>query len=111
MSPENKRIRLAKLPRWVAGLYLFWSLLVYFGTLGHESHAYWPMFLYFIIWPASLLHGLLMNSNWLTGLPKSTPDWVWGCVDGVSGAFYIVVGTIWIWFLGRVFCRIITFAF
>ena len=28
--------------------------------------------------------------------------------DYIGGAFYIIVGTIWIWFLGRVISKIVT---
>jgi hypothetical protein len=110
MSPVMNRIRFAKLPRWGAGVYLFCSLLVYFGTLGQEAHAWWPLFLYFIIWPLSLVYELV-SAVCLDWLPNTRPEWVWWVVDATSGAFYIVVGTIWIWFLGKVFSRIVTLAF
>jgi hypothetical protein len=81
--------RFPKFATWMAGLYLVWSLLVYFGTLGGEGHDWWPIWLYFVIWPLSFL------------------------IDCVMGSLYIILGTAWIWFLGwlisvgatRVFAR------
>jgi hypothetical protein len=105
-----KKYRFPKLARWLACIYLGWSLLVFFGTLGRNGHEWWPLFLYFIIWPVSLLYELLDSAclDWLIPEPKSTPEWVWLLNDYVSGAFYIIGGTLWIWFLGRVISRVVT---
>jgi hypothetical protein len=97
--------RYPKLARWMAGIYLLYSLIVFFGSLGSESHSWWPIFLYPVIWPLSALYGMVSSAclDWLVPDP---PDWVWMLNDYVMGAFYIIVGTIWIWFLGRVLSRL-----
>jgi len=102
--------RLPKLARWLAGVYLAWSLFVFFGSLFGRSHEWWPLFLYFIIWPASALYHFVSDLcfDWLVPDPKSAPTWVWTLNDYVAGAFYIIVGTIWVWFLGRVLSRVAT---
>ena len=86
------RRRFPKLARWLAAIYLAWALLVFFGSLGSESHSWWPIFLYPIIWPWSLLFQVSAS--------------VLGDI-GYVGA-YIVLGTIWIWFLGRLFSLLMT---
>ena len=102
--------RLPKLARWLAGVYLAWSLFVFFGSLFGRSHEWWPLFLYFIIWPASALYHFLSDLcfDWLVPDPKSAPTWVWTLNDYVAGAFYIIVGTMWVWFLGRVLSKVAT---
>ena len=92
MTLVNKKRRFRKLARWLAGIYLFWSLLVFFGSLGSESHSWWPIFLYPIIWPLSYIFHRL--------------DFVYE--DPAGPAFYIVVGTAWIWSLGHLFSIIAT---
>jgi hypothetical protein len=102
--------RFPKLAGWLAVIYLFWSLFVFFGTLGSEGHDWWPLFLYFVIWPLSALYEALssVSFDWLIPDPKSAASWVWTLNDYIAGAFYIVVGTIWVWCLGRVFSIVIT---
>ena len=84
--------RLPKLPSWLAGIYLAWSLLVFFGSLGSESHSWWPTFLYPIIWPLSF------------GIQKL--DFV--SSDVGYAVFYILAGTIWIWAIARLFSAVVT---
>jgi hypothetical protein len=87
--------RLPKLAGWLASIYLVWSLLVFFGSLGSERHSWWPMFLYPVIWPLSLLFQLIGSAS----------------SDAVAATFYIVIGTIWIWLLGRLFSIVATRVF
>ena len=99
-----KTVRFKKLPWYLAGTYLVWSLFVYFGSLGSEAHSWWPLFLYPLIWPWSWVERLLIDrllTNWLAPDPKSAPESVWMLMDYLGGAFYIVVGTLWFWFLGK----------
>ena len=96
--------RFPKLPRWLGGIYLFWSLLVFFGSLGSESHSWWPIFLYWVIWPLSTLYEAL-SSLALDRLISDTLN------DYIAGTFYIVAGTIWIWCLGRLFSMLVTRVF
>ncbi len=84
--------RFPKLGRWLASMYLVWSLLVFFGSLGSESHSWWPIFLYPVIWPLSFLFQRIDFAS----------------SDTVYAVFYIVVGTIWIWWLGRLFSILAT---
>jgi hypothetical protein len=92
MDKSNAR-RLPRLASWMAGIYLVYSLLVYFGSLGREGHDWWPMFLYPIIWPLSWLIELASRAIYNPLNPMMA--------DHVSGAFYIVSGTVWLWLLGR----------
>jgi hypothetical protein len=103
-----KTYRFPKLAHWLAGIYLAWSLLVFFGSLGSQGHSWWPLFLYFIIWPISAIYNFVSAICFDWVFPKSPPEWAWLLFDYVSGAFYIIVGTVWIWFLGRVISRVVT---
>jgi hypothetical protein len=49
--------------------------------------------------------------DWLVPDPRSAPPWVWILNDYVAGAFYMIVGTIWVWLLGRVLSRVATLIF
>ena len=102
--------RVPKLGRWLACIYFVWSLFVYFGTLGRNGHEYWPIWLYFIIWPVSALYEFVNSIcfDWLFPDPKSMSDQVYMMNDYIGGAVYIIVGSVWIWFLGGVISRIIT---
>ena len=102
--------RLPKFARWLAGVYLAYGLLVFFGGLGSESHSWWPAFLYPVIWPLSLVYEALSSVclDWLIPDPKVAPAWAWTLNDYISGAFYIVAGTVWIWCLGRILSIVVT---
>jgi len=102
--------RLPRLSRWLAGIYLGWSLFVFFGSLFGRGHEWWPVFLYYIIWPVSLLYETVSSAclAWLVPNSGSAPSWAWTLNDYVSGAFYIVVGTIWVWYLGRLLSIVAT---
>jgi hypothetical protein len=91
--------RFPKLAHWLASIYLAWSLLVFFGSLGSESHSWWPMFLYPVIWPLSLLFQVVSSA---VG---------YAAYDYVAATFYIVVGTVWIWWLGRLLSTLTTLLF
>jgi len=45
--------------------------------------------------------------HWLTPDPKTAPTSVWMLMDSISGGFYILVGTLWFWVVGRTVSRII----
>ena len=100
--------RLPKLARWLAGIYLAWGCLVFFGSLGSQSHSWWPIFLYPVIWPLSycfqILSSLLMDAVFT----RQTPSWAFTVYDYVAAVFYIGVGTIWVWWLGRLFSILAT---
>jgi len=81
-----------KLARWFAGVYLAWSLLVFLGSLGSESHSWWPIFLYPIIWPLSFFFESLDHVRTEAGY----------------AIFYIVVGTVWVWCVGRLLSMFVT---
>src|SRR5215471_10156941 len=107
LNVNASKRRSPKLARWLAALYLLWSLLVFFGSLGSESHSWWPIFLYPIIWPISAVYEKLSSyiSNWLIPDAHHAPNWVWTVNDYAAGAFYILVGTIWMWFLGHILSK------
>ena len=92
--------RLPKLARWLASLYLVYGLVVFFGSLGGEGHSWWPIMLYPVIWPLSLLFQLATGS-FLDSLSPAIYDYV-------AAAFYIGIGAIWVWCLGRLFSIVVT---
>jgi len=106
-----------KIPRcsnlcwWFSGLYLAWALFVYFGSLGSQSHSWWPIFLYPLIYPWSWLeHSIIQPQleSWLVPDPRTAPDSEWMMMDYFGGAFYIVVGSLWFWFIGKVVSRVLS---
>ena len=102
--------RLPKLAPWLASIYLIWSLFVYFGRLGRSGHEWWPLLLYFVIWPLSALYEFV-NSRCLDLLfpdRSLATDRFYMMNDYIGGAFYIVIGTIWIWFLGWAISTLLT---
>ena len=105
--------RFPKLAHWLAGIYLVWSLFVYFGSMMGREHHWWPLFLYPIIWPVSAVYEFVSDRcfDWLVPDARSAPGWVWTLHDGVAGAFYIIAGTIWVWFVARVVSRVGTWIF
>ena len=96
--------RLQKLPWWLGGIYLCLSLYSYFGSMGGEGHSWWPIFLYPIIWPWGLVEHELTSylCNQFIPDPKAASATTWIIVDALGGAFYIIIGTLWIWFVGKV---------
>jgi hypothetical protein len=90
--------RLPLLSRVLAWLYLVWSCLVYFASMTGE-HEWWPLFLYPLIWPLGLVYNVV---SWpmfemLVPVPNARQYMLY---DHISGAFYIVGGTIWLTCLG-----------
>src|SRR5882724_1477104 len=92
------QVRLRQLKWWFAGLYLAWSLLVYFGST--KEHQWWPLFLYPLILPWSILFDFVGDRvfQWLAPHP-ATSDFV--LFDCIEGALYIVGGTVWFWYVGK----------
>src|ERR1039457_2442844 len=96
--------RLPKLARWLAGIYLGWSLLVLFCSLCIGEHDVWRVLLYYIIWPVSAFYERLISPmllDWLVTDPKTAPNWLEAFFYCVDGSFYVIVGTIWVWLIGR----------
>ena len=104
------KCRFLKLARWLAGIYLVWSFLVFFGSLWGNGHEWWPLFLDPVIWPLGALYGVLGGAclDWLFPGPTSVPGWAYTLYDYMAGAFYIVCGTVWVWCIGRAFSIIVT---
>src|SRR2546423_13288746 len=106
-SPPMKR-RVPWLAGWLAGLYLIYGLLVFFGTLWGRHHEWWPLFLYPVIWPLSFV------LNWSSSLlldalfPHQTPTWAYVAFDCAGGVLYVGVGALWLWWLGRLFSLLLT---
>jgi len=102
--------RLPKLARWFAGVYFVWSVFVYFWTIGSEAHTWWPIFLYFVIWPISYFFEALQSVclDWLVPDARNAPNWVWYLNDGVMALLYIFGGTLWMWFFGKIISRAVT---
>lgn len=92
----------------VAGVYLLFSITVYFGTLGGDAHSWWPAFLYPIVWPLGKLeHDVLAPAlaHWLGADGKNVPEATWIAMDRVSGAFYVLAGTMWVWCIAALVVR------
>ena len=98
------RVRRHKSANCLAGLYLAWGLLVFFGSLGTEGHDWWPLSLYFIIWPLGAIFEVVSTALFERIFPSqaTAPSWAWTAYDYLGGFFYIGIGTIWVWFLARV---------
>jgi hypothetical protein len=60
--------------------------------------------LYPIIWPWGLLYDSAQSylCDRLIPNPHAASSTTWVVIDGLAGAFYIIVGTLWIWFLGKI---------
>jgi hypothetical protein len=96
--------RFRTLSWWLAGVYFAWSLLVYFGTYYDTDHGWWPMFLYPLIFPVSFLFESVISpfiQEWLIPDSKVAPPGAFTLFDQIAGCFYIVAGTVWLWFVGR----------
>lgn len=84
---------------------------MYFSTLGHEGHEWWPIFLFPLILPWSAVHQFLigpMLANWIVPNPRSAPESAWMMLDYIAGGYYIIIGTMWFWVVGKVISRIAT---
>lgn len=91
--------RLPKLARVLAGIYLLWGLLVFFGSLGSESHSWWPIFLSPIIWPWGRVFMVVCS------IFGDAP------ADYVAAVLFVIGGALWVWFLGRLLSLIATRVF
>jgi hypothetical protein len=92
------------------GIYLVWSLLVYFSTLPYPGHEWWPVSLFPLILPWSAVYEYLIDPmlmKWLVPDPRSAPESAWMMLDYIAGAYYIIIGTIWFWIVGKVISRIL----
>jgi len=120
-SAERKAVRhemnfprLKRLSWWLAGIYLAWSCLVFFGGRGGQGHEWWPIFLYPLIFPWSFLYDLVIEpplANWLAPDATAAPGSAWVLMDNLAGAYYIIVGTLWFWFLGKMVSRFVNYRF
>jgi len=85
-------------PRALAALYFLWGTFVFFGTLGTESHAWWPVTLHIVTYPLGLaIWGFLdlIFDGWLYSAPR--PEHSYVLEDYAAGALYILGGTVWVW--------------
>ena len=97
----------AKICRWIAATYFVWSVLVYFGSFRGDLHSWWPLFLYFIIWPLGAGFEVLSSAILAAFLPGSgaAAGRIYFLVDALSGFLYIVGGTLWIWLVATILSR------
>ena len=100
--------RLPKLARWLAGIYLVYGLLVFFGSMGGEGHSWWPIMLYPVIWPWSYVFQLCSSLLMDAVFPHQTPSWAYVAYDYVAAVFYVGFGAVWVWCLGRFFSIVVT---
>lgn len=92
----------------MAGIYLLYGSVVFFGSLGSQSHSWWPIFFYPVIWPLSLVFRVAYSRLAHAVFSPGTPSWAFLVYDYFWGFIYIVVGTIWVWWLGRLFSTLAT---
>jgi hypothetical protein len=107
-STKRKKPPFSKLAWWLAGIYLGWSLFVYFSTLGGVGHDWWPIWLFPLILPWSAVHQFMIDpilTHWIIPNPRSAPASAWIELDHIAGAYYIVIGTIWYWIIGKTISR------
>jgi hypothetical protein len=71
--------------------------------MGGRGHSWWPIFLWPVIFPISFLFDIVSDValDWLVPDPKAAPNWVWSAYDWVSGCFYIVAGSAWMFYIGK----------
>jgi hypothetical protein len=100
------KLRFPNLRRWAVGFYFPWSMLVYFGSLGGDGHDWWPIFLFPLIFPLSLFH-LFLEQVIMHSLVPSPTQSTYILEDRLYGAFYIIGGTAWIWFISGALSRAI----
>jgi hypothetical protein len=100
-----KKPRLRTLGLWLAAFYFAFSLLVYVGSYGHRDHAWWPMFLYPVIFPFGWLFEEALKPllrAWLVPATGTVTEEVWMTLDHIAGLFYVIVGTSWLWCVGKI---------
>src|ERR1700719_465951 len=90
--------RRRKLSSHAAGAYSLWAVFVYVFA----DHAWWPMFLYPIIWPVSYVFERVLKYpllRWINTHQSHPTDAGLILFDRISGAFYVLGGAAWIWLL------------
>jgi hypothetical protein len=87
-------------------VYFVWSCFVFFGSLETRSHEWWPMFLFPLILPWSLLIEWV-SAHWIARSIGSASQDVFYRADFVTGIAYIVVGTLWFGILGSAVNRLL----
>ena len=104
------RIGLRALPYLLAVTYATWTLFIYFFA----DHAWWPFYLYRLIWPVSAVweHSLRFPVfRWLSPATGPVPTETYILFDRISGAYYLLIGTLWVWGLGAALSRLATAIF
>jgi hypothetical protein len=82
----------------LAALYAAWGTLIYFFA----DHAWWPMFLYGLIWPMSYLFERVLKYPILNAIIRDQnhpTEAELNLFDRIAGVFYIVIGACWVWLL------------
>jgi len=67
------------------------------------------MFLFPLILPWSALHQFVLDpmlQHWLAPDPRAVSASVYMTMDYIAGGFYIIVGTIWFWLVGKWLVRL-----
>ena len=108
MFKAKGRRRLSKFGHWVAIVYILWGLFAFFGTLGSESHSWWPIFLTPIVFPLNFVFGNLSAAVFEAVHPGYAPAWAYTVYDYVSALLFIGGGAVWLWWLGRLVSILIT---
>jgi hypothetical protein len=99
-------MRASRVATFAALLHATWATFVYFATLGGSSHAWWPVWLLYIHWPAGILFEAL--SGRLSGVAYGNPnDQMYMLDDYISGALHIFGGAVWIWLVTFAIARLL----
>ncbi|SRR6266568_234616 len=91
-----KRIRL--IPWFLSGLFATWGLFVWFWA----DHEWWPVFLYYPLYPVSVLieRGIGAFRDHLVPDPTTASPEAWTSLDYFSGLVYLVCGFVWYFMIG-----------
>jgi hypothetical protein len=111
MQKQAAPRRFPKLARWLTSIYLAYGLFVFFGSMSGNSHEWWPIFVFPIIWPFGFVCLILLDLIGNALISDGSPDWVYTFVDYMGAVFFVGLGSVWVWFLGRLFSMAATHLF
>ena len=94
---------LKRIPFVLAGLYAVWGFFVF--SFGGD---FWPLGLYFIIWPLSVGIESLLEVLGPHSRAVPVPTHVWVELNWFAGVLYVGLGTMWIWFWSWVVCHAVS---
>ena len=106
-----ERLRFPKACWWLSGAYFLFSNFVYFASMGSQSHAWWPVFLAPLAIPVFLIDMTIGEGLFALLAGPSPAITAYANYDYFVGACYIILGSLWMWFVGRGISRATTYLF